>query len=134
MLPPLDFVPPSIQQLYEGNDECAIDFRLHVRLYNKAFAFTSTGGSGHLDGLVYDGRGPPCYKIHGELYHRLGPLLPGPGQQPVYSQLYIYDHDEAMHYRLQNNPTRKPETMQIIHDALHDSHPFAEVYLHALIP
>jgi len=42
----------------------------------------------------------PCYKIQGELYHRLGPLQPGSGQQPMYSQLYIYDHEEAIQYRL----------------------------------
>ncbi|GKD69156.1 hypothetical protein Tco_1323246, partial [Tanacetum coccineum] len=43
--------------------------------YNSMFAFTSMGGK--VDDTVNYGRGPFCYRIHGENYHKVGSLLPG---------------------------------------------------------
>src|ERR1700761_2721631 len=73
-LPFVEPLPPALYRLYNGDSYDANEFLTHIRRYNKAFAFTSTGGSFRLDGTVLDGRGPPCYKIQGELFHRLGPV------------------------------------------------------------
>ncbi|XP_057747773.1 uncharacterized protein LOC130966969 [Arachis stenosperma] len=60
------------------------------------FAFTSLGGK-VLDS-VNDGSGPPQFIITGQNYHRIGSLLPDPGQKPKFAQLYIYDtQHEIMH-------------------------------------
>ncbi|KAL1318382.1 hypothetical protein AAHE18_15G202200 [Arachis hypogaea] len=60
------------------------------------FAFTSLGGK-VLDS-VNDGSGPPQFIIAGQNYHRIGSLLPDPGQKPKFAQLYIYDtQHEIMH-------------------------------------
>ena len=59
----IDFVeplPPEMYRLYAGQDADAREFRENIRRYNKAFAFTSSGGPGHLDASVLDGHGPPC--------------------------------------------------------------------------
>ncbi|KAF9176216.1 hypothetical protein BGZ50_001392, partial [Haplosporangium sp. Z 11] len=37
------------------------------------------------------GRGPSIFRIHGELYHRIGSILPAHGQQPVFAQIYFHD-------------------------------------------
>ncbi|XGW24687.1 hypothetical protein V3C99_006267 [Haemonchus contortus] len=34
------------------------------------------------------GRGPYCYRIHGQIYHRLGPLHPRDGEPRQYGQIY----------------------------------------------
>ena len=130
-LPLLDPLPHDLQQLYNGRDRRAVDFRRHIRLYNKALAFTSTGGHQHLVGSSYDSRGPPQYKIHGEIFHRLGPLQPERGVLPVFSQLYVYDHNEALQYRKRLNPERDPVLMERLQTMLEHSHPLIDVYTQA---
>lgn len=124
-------LPSLLHDLYIDNRAPAKKFREHIRHYNKAFAFTSTGGSFCLDGSVFDGRGPPCYKIQGDLYHRLGPLCPEDGHVPTYSQLYIWDNAEALGYRQHKNPNTHPETMEAIQNMLMTCNPFIHVYLQA---
>jgi hypothetical protein len=124
----LDPLPPDLARLYEGVNRQAVEFRLHIRLYNKALAFTSTGGSGHLLGTSYDGRGPPLYKIQGEIHHQIGPILPNEGEPPCYSQMYVYDHNEALQFRSQRNPLRDVDTMHTLQSLLERQHPFVDVY------
>jgi hypothetical protein len=57
-----------------------------------------TGGHDHLLGSSYNGQGPPQYKIHGEVFHCLGPIQPEDGTTPVFSQLYTYVHNKALDY------------------------------------
>ena len=38
-----------------------------------------------------DDRGPPMFKIYGQIHHHIGSLLPGDGEPPKFIQLYIYD-------------------------------------------
>ncbi|XP_065658114.1 uncharacterized protein LOC136082628 [Hydra vulgaris] len=45
--------------------------------------------------------GPPCFKICGQIYHRVGNLRPDQDILPLYSQLYIYDLLAAVNFRLQ---------------------------------
>jgi len=95
------------------------------------FAFTSTGGSGNLIGAIYDGHGPPCYKIQGKMHHRLGPLMAEDGQAPIYSQLYIYDTAQALQYRMQKNPKLDASTLHTLQYVIDDLHPFIDTYKQA---
>jgi hypothetical protein len=52
--------------------------------------------------------GPKPFTIYGELRHRTGTLLPNEGQEPVYSQLYIYDPITALTFRSCRNPDLDP--------------------------
>ena len=99
-----------------------------MRQYNKAFAFTSTGGSGRVDGSVLDGQGPPCYKIQGKLYHWLGPVQPPKNGQPIYSQLYIYDNSEALQHRQHNNPGTDQQIISLLQDILLRVNLFVPLY------
>ncbi|KAH8999276.1 hypothetical protein EDB92DRAFT_948464 [Lactarius akahatsu] len=69
---------------YFLDDRDAKEFCWNTRSYHKALAFMSIGGSGRLVGMIYEGRGPPTYKIQGEVYHQLRSLLPGANCPPVY--------------------------------------------------
>ena len=71
----------------------------NIRKYNCLFAFTSLGAN--IDKTVNDGHGPPVFKIHGQVHHRIGPLLPSDGSPPKFLQLYIYDTSNEVRNRMQ---------------------------------
>ena len=98
-LPALQQPPPELHNLLISDERRAKEFCKNIRKYNNAFAMTSMGRS--LQQM--DGGGPYVYKIHGSLFHRIGSLLSPPDQSPTFAQLYVYDSDEALNYRM-NNP------------------------------
>ncbi|XP_022003411.1 uncharacterized protein LOC110900859 [Helianthus annuus] len=53
------------------------------------FSFTSLGGK--VDKSYQRGKGPYVFRLQGQNYHRMGSLLPDDGEEPKFSQLYIYD-------------------------------------------
>ena len=128
VLPFVQHLPHLLHRLYTNNDRRAKEFQCHIQRYNKVFAFTSAGGTFCLDGSVLDGCGPPCYKIQGDLYHCLGPVLPGEDQIPSYSQLYIWDNAEALDFCHQRNPDTNRETMASLQDLMVRCNPFVNVY------
>jgi hypothetical protein len=54
-----------------------------------------------IDNTFNKGRGPPTIRIQGQTCHRMGSLLPLPGQSPKFAQLYIYDTDNEINNRMQ---------------------------------
>jgi len=72
-LPPLAPPPKPPRWLLTSNEADAKDFRQHIRFYNNALAFTSVGAN--LDTSVAQ-PGNYIYRLHGELYHRMGSLFP----------------------------------------------------------
>jgi hypothetical protein len=53
------------------------------------FSCTSLGGK--IDCPDESKPGPPNFVISGQNYHRIGSLVPKPGEPPKFAQLYIYD-------------------------------------------
>ncbi|KAG5549150.1 hypothetical protein RHGRI_014498 [Rhododendron griersonianum] len=51
-----------------------------------------------LDARVLGRKGPTSFTIHGELRHRTGSLLPLPGHDALYAQLYVYGPDSALQF------------------------------------
>lgn len=45
-----------------------------------------------------NGRGPPIFHIQGQSYHIIGSMLPLPGQNPKFVQLYVYDIENEIQY------------------------------------
>jgi hypothetical protein len=54
----------------------------------------------HIDNPVNDGRGPPLFKICGQVHYRIGSLLPPDGSSPKFIQLYIYDTANEVQNRM----------------------------------
>ena len=77
------------------------------------------------------GGGPPTFRIHGELRHQLGSLLPRHGERPVYAQLYIYDPHEALQHRMQPNATLDPIIMKRLQALILRYHRWARIFKHA---
>ena len=71
-----------------------------------------------MDSRVLAGRGPASFTIHGELHHRTGALLPQPGHEGIYAQLYIYDPDSALNICNRRNPHLRRDVLQTVQDTL----------------
>lgn len=92
---------------FDGDAECR-RFLKYIRQYNCLFAFTSMGAN--IDRSLNDGRGPPVFKISGQVHHRIGSLLPDDNNLPKFLQLYVYDTANEVRNRLSAlNPNDRPD-------------------------
>src|SRR5271154_3114641 len=69
-------------------------FRTNIRNYNNALAFSSLGV--RIDQSVAGQSGIYTFKIQGELVHRIGSLVPDPGEIPRFAQIHILDSSSPM--------------------------------------
>ncbi|GBM58420.1 hypothetical protein AVEN_63780-1 [Araneus ventricosus] len=81
------------------------------------------------------GNGPYCFRIHGQIYHRIAPLYFNERFKPGYGQLYIFDASEANSQRLENNPSCLSSVMEKLDALLRTINPYAEscLQMHQLI-
>ena len=129
-LPPVAPPPEQLSYFFTAPTPQADRFRQHIRQYNAALAFTSLGVE--VDNSINEGGGgPPTFRIHGELCHRLGSLLPRHGDRPTYAQLYIYDPREALEHRMQRNTTLDPVIMERSQTLILRHHRWAQIFKHA---
>jgi hypothetical protein len=103
----------------------AKDFRQRIRTYNNALAFTSVGAN--LDTSVAQ-PGNYTYRLRGELYHRMGSLLPQPGEAPKFAQLYISDLHAELDGRMGNFGDLNRDTLQSLQTMLHACNPYVSIY------
>ena len=61
-------------------------------------AFTSAGIK--FNKSINHSRGPPTIRIQGQPCHRIGSMLPMPGKEPKYAQLYIFDTENEVQNRI----------------------------------
>jgi hypothetical protein len=91
--------PESLASLARfANNASSRNFMKNIRQYNCLFTFTSMGAD--IDRSVNDDRGPPLFKIHGQVHHGIGSLLPPDDSPPKFLQLYIYDTTNEVQNRL----------------------------------
>ena len=129
-LPALPEPPDTLKNLLDSQDVVGKEFREHIHQYNFALAFTSLGVE--MDESIV-GRGPYVFKIHGELCHKHGSLIPEHGQTPRYAQLYIYDPSEALGYRQRNNRSSLASgTLNELQEMMQACNPFVPLYRQAV--
>ena len=131
-VPRLDDPPPELLHLLSGQEDICKKFHDYIRNYNNALAMTSLGCNQDTE-INRDGDGPFVFRVQGRLYHRIGSLLPQPESSPVYAQLYIYDPQEALEFRMNNavNASLDRATMQTLQDMLYRRHPGVQLYKQA---
>nr|CDJ88114.1 Protein F59H6.5 [Haemonchus contortus] len=102
------------------------NFMENIRSFNSAVAMASMGAQ--VDTL--QGRGPYCYRIHGQIYHRLGPLHPREGELRQYGQIYILDTELAAQQRFGNarNAECSPELMRFLSELLSSVNVYAQSF------
>ncbi|XP_056846795.1 uncharacterized protein LOC130497734 [Raphanus sativus] len=91
-LPPVREPPSPLLELLESPK-----FRPHIRVANSLLAFTSMGA--HIDHSVTGTPGPFTFRVHGQITHRIGSMLPEDGNDPQYLQLYIFDTENEIENR-----------------------------------
>jgi hypothetical protein len=104
-----------------------------IRQYNCLFAFTSMGAN--IDRSMNDGRGPPVFKISGQIHHRIGALVPRDGQSPKFIQLYVYDTANEIQNRIASlahddsrEPDLDPNIIQSLASMLDQHNQFAQLF------
>ncbi|KHJ98354.1 hypothetical protein OESDEN_01671 [Oesophagostomum dentatum] len=109
--------PEPLRSFYTGASSLSRNFRQHIRSFNSAMAMASMGAQ--LD--IPRGHGPYCFRIHGQIYHFVGPLTPEEGTRPQFGQLYILDTDDAAIERIGNpaNQECNPVVMRRLSNWLH---------------
>ncbi|KAJ6629525.1 hypothetical protein B0H10DRAFT_2208905 [Mycena sp. CBHHK59/15] len=122
-------LPKPLRQLLLENSVQGKEFRNNMWQYNIALSFTSLGVTE--DQSVNCGRGPPIFKIQGELCHRAGALITTAGHVPSYVQLYIYEPHAALDYRMQNNNNLRRDTMDLLQTVITANHQFTDIFMHA---
>jgi len=98
-LPLLQNPPKHLQRLlFDDNTIDSKNYQHNIWAYNMMFAFTSAGIK--LDKSINDSIGPPTIRIQGQPCHRIGSLLPMPGKEPKFAQLYIFDTKNEVQNRI----------------------------------
>ena len=80
--------------------------------------------------LTYrDGGRPYVFKIRGQLYHRIGSLLPDNAMNtPKFAQLWVIDAQEALQHRQALNPTLDHNILLKINDIVKKYNPYFEQF------
>ncbi|KAF7826981.1 uncharacterized protein G2W53_018145 [Senna tora] len=99
-LPKMRNPPETLEKLLLNDDARSKHFKKRIRTYNNMFAYTSMGGK--VDNSTNDGKEPYVYRLHGQNMHLMGGLLPDDGENPQFSQFYIYDTDNELLNRMRN--------------------------------
>jgi hypothetical protein len=123
-LHPLAPPPMLLKWLLTGNEADAKDFCQRICSYNSALAFTSVRAN--LDTNVAQ-PGNYTYRLHGELYHRMGSLFPQLSKAPKFAQLYIHDSHAELDGRMGNFGGLNRDTMQSLQMMLHACNPYANI-------
>ncbi|KAH8939712.1 hypothetical protein BDL97_15G050400 [Sphagnum fallax] len=123
-LPLLQQPPEVLQGLLSGSDLRSRAFREKIRMYNSILSFTSTGARIHES--VTGTRGVYAFRIQGEMYHRIGSLLPQHDVQPQFCQLYIYDTANQLQHRQNIMPTLDPDILHELQTMLSKVNPYAQ--------
>jgi hypothetical protein len=118
--------PPELIQLYTSQNRTGKLFRDNIRAYNTCFSFTSHGGK--LEKLRTNG--PYCYRMHGESYHLIGSMLPEPGGECNFAQVYFHDSDDTqlqqrIAFAIRGNLNIERNLLRSIQDVVLRDNPFS---------
>ncbi|KAI9558394.1 hypothetical protein GHT06_015173 [Daphnia sinensis] len=130
ILPPPKECPELLYHLFTNSHPKSQHFLKMIRNYNNALAFASMRAQ--ID--IPTGRGPYCFRIHGQIYHdtlasrylNQDTLNPA----PKYAQLYFIDSSQANEFR-GNNPANERcdrTLMEQLDFLLRQCNPHAAVY------
>lgn len=117
--------PPELFDLFTQQGSQGRHFRQNVRAYNHVFSFTSMGVT--LDESIPSfAQGIYTFRAHGALYHRIGSLIPTPGNRPRFLQMFIYDTDCENEHRLEEGHGLDVEVLHKIKTILDMYNPFVQ--------
>jgi hypothetical protein len=128
-LPLLQELPYPLNILLLENNPRSRLFQQNIRMYNSALSFTSLGAN--IDHQITGAGGVYTFRIHGEMYHRIGTLLPNPENSPSFAQIYIYDTDHEINNRLSVIPNLDFNILIELQQMLHEINPYVNIFRQA---
>ena len=119
-IPKLPKPPSPLDSLLLGETSDSSHFLSKIRSYNSAFQITSMG----CNEVVLRQQWNPCFKIQGQVYHRIGSLSPE-HEKPKFAQIYfVGDENEEMSLRHETIPGLKPSIVADLQQILHDNNSY----------
>ena len=128
-LPPIR-MHPVISAILSGPSAIRRHFIDKSRTYNKLFAWTSQGAK--FDTSFTDGFHQ--VRINGEVCHKMGPLLPRPGDEPNFAQIHILDDEAQVERRMGIMTGLRRDVVQRVQSMISADNPFARAYRYASNP
>ncbi|CAJ0873864.1 11336_t:CDS:2 [Entrophospora sp. SA101] len=128
-LPPIEELPHPLNMLLTRTDPSARLFRKNIRSYNSALAFTSMGAK--VDNSITGTSGVYSFRVHGEMYHSIGTMLPDNEARPQFAQIYVYDTEHELQNRMNVMPNLDPVILEELQQMLHDVNPYCEMFKQA---
>ncbi|XP_017470385.1 PREDICTED: uncharacterized protein LOC108362062 [Rhagoletis zephyria] len=88
-LPELQYPPEPLASLLSGSTPQSNHFLDHIQMYNSCFQMTSFGATNIIrDNFM------PTFKIQGQIYHKIGSLLPFPDANYQFLQIYFLGNNQ----------------------------------------
>ncbi|GFW88704.1 helitron_like_N domain-containing protein [Trichonephila clavipes] len=115
VLSPLPAPPEPLLSLLTGNSDDSKLFLRKIRKFNSCFQMTSFGATKICD-RASDGRNfETTFKIQGQVYHKIGSLMPMPDNNPKFLQIYFMgDCEERVTTRCLYNFIEQAEERAIV--------------------
>ncbi|CAE1298320.1 unnamed protein product [Acanthosepion pharaonis] len=135
-LRPFRELPAPLKALLEGSSPDSKHFLAKIRQYNCAFQMTSFGGNAFRE-VGWN----PTFKVQGQVYHRIGSLLPETATDSAFLQIYfIADSNQQADARMgiipendtgqDNHPRRN--IINSLQQMLHETNSYVRSFKYAL--
>ncbi|XP_055306971.1 uncharacterized protein LOC129571224 [Sitodiplosis mosellana] len=119
-----DDIPVLLRELLSGNTPDSKHFLDKIQTYNNMFQMTSFGASR----IVRDNF-MPTFKIQGQIYHRIGALLPNPDADYEFLQIYfIGNSDQEVDRRCEIAPSTRRNIVEQLQELLHKENQLVNVF------
>lgn len=124
-LPALDAPPPQLLEYMTGKTPDSNHFLQNIRRYNCCFQMTSFGASL----ICQEENFNPVFKVQGQIYHRVGSLLPMSDETPKFLQVYfIGDEELETDQRCSNIQGLQRDIIQKLQRLLHNHNQLINVF------
>jgi hypothetical protein len=128
-LPPLQPPPEPLKTLMSGTTLRSKHFLENIRKYNSCFQMTSFGATNE----VCEPGFMPTFKVQGQVYHRVGSLLPLPNEEHRFLQIYFMgDEQQEVKQRCNNIPGTHQDIVIELQQMLYQHNNYVHIFKSAL--
>ena len=101
-------LPSELKELYTSSDPSAVHFREHARTYNNGMAMSSVAAKNGWKTRTHNNKMDSMLTAGGQLFRRMGSLVPIDGERPKCIQTYFYGGEDATKWRMLNTKQKMP--------------------------
>lgn len=128
-LPLLQPSPEPLETLMSGTTSKSKHFLENIRKCNSCIQMTSFGATNQVCELGF----MPTFKVQGQVYHRIGSLLPLPNEKPQFLQIYFMgDEQQEINQRCSYIPGAHPDIVMELQQMLYQQNSYVHIFKSAL--